>query len=197
MPADLWQRAASFAARAHRHQLRKDNQTPYAAHPFRVAMTVAQVFGCDDERALAIALLHDTIEDTATDFEDLAESFGREVAAGVAALTKHATLPEPERERDYDARLARADWRCRLVKLADTFDNLSDHASRADGAEVAKVAGKARRAIALAAPDAADHPPVARGIAALRALLRRLGPSVTAGRRSTRRPRSRPAARGR
>ena len=35
-----WQKAASAAARFHRHQFRKDGATPYVAHPFRVAMTV-------------------------------------------------------------------------------------------------------------------------------------------------------------
>ena len=43
--ARLWQQAASFAARFHRHQTRKDGLTPYIAHPFRVAMTVRDIFG--------------------------------------------------------------------------------------------------------------------------------------------------------
>src|SRR5947207_14097454 len=84
--------AASFAARAHRHQLRKDNQTPYAAHPFRVCLIVRHVFGFDDPKALAAALLHDTIEDTTTDRDDLIEQFGAEVAEWVAALTKDNRL---------------------------------------------------------------------------------------------------------
>ena len=37
--------AVSFAARAHRHQLRKDGQTPYAAHGFRACLIVRHVFG--------------------------------------------------------------------------------------------------------------------------------------------------------
>jgi len=49
----LWQKAASFAARAHAGQVRKDGRTPYVAHPFRVAMTVRDVFGVEDEVALA------------------------------------------------------------------------------------------------------------------------------------------------
>jgi (p)ppGpp synthase/HD superfamily hydrolase len=52
-----------------------------------VALTVRQVFGVDDEVALAAALLHDTIEDATTDYDDLIEAFGREVAEAVAALT--------------------------------------------------------------------------------------------------------------
>ena len=64
-----------------RHQLRKDGQTPYAAHPFRVCLVVRHVFGLDDPDFLAAALLHDTIEDTTTDFYDVAEKFSPTVAA--------------------------------------------------------------------------------------------------------------------
>lgn len=71
------QEAASFAARAHRHQVRKDGRTPYTAHPFRVCLVVRHVFGHDDPRMLQAALLHDTIEDTTTDYDDLAERLRR------------------------------------------------------------------------------------------------------------------------
>jgi len=63
--------AVSFAGRAHQGQLRKDRQTPYACHPFRVALIVRHAFGVDDPEVLAAAVLHDTIEDTTTDFDDL------------------------------------------------------------------------------------------------------------------------------
>src|SRR6476660_6714705 len=86
--------AASFAARAHRHQLRKDGQTPYAAHPFRVCLIVRHVFGIDDPDTLTAALLHDTIEDTTTDFDDLEKQFGVKVAGWVAALTQDKRLPD-------------------------------------------------------------------------------------------------------
>ena len=63
--------AAAFAARAHRNQWRKDGQTPYVSHVFRVCLTVRQLFGVDDDDVLTAALLHDTIEDTDTDFDDI------------------------------------------------------------------------------------------------------------------------------
>ena len=56
-PFALVAEAVSFAARAHRHQVRKDGQTPYAAHPFRACLVVRQVFGIDDPVALAAAVL--------------------------------------------------------------------------------------------------------------------------------------------
>ncbi|MEM7756149.1 MAG: HD domain-containing protein [Planctomycetota bacterium] len=122
----LWYDAAAFSAWAHRHDVRKDGHTPYAAHPFRVAMTVRTVFGVDDEVAIAAAMLHDVIEDTPCDYDDVSSRFGDEVAGIVAALTKNMLLPEAERERDYDERLALADWRAVLIKLADAYDNLLD-----------------------------------------------------------------------
>ena len=94
-----WQRAASFAARAHDGQLRKDGRTPYVSHPFRVAMTVRHIFGIDDEVALCVALLHDTIEDTTTDYDDLSREFGPEVAEAVACLTKDKRLYERPLDR--------------------------------------------------------------------------------------------------
>ncbi len=119
----LWQLAASYAARAHNHQYRKDKKTPFVAHPFRVAMVLRDIFGCDDEVAIATALLHDTIEDTRTDFDDIHKRFGRDVAECVAIMTKNMLLIEEEREKDYDNRLAKGPWQARIVKLADVYDN--------------------------------------------------------------------------
>ncbi len=107
---------------------------------------------------LAAALLHDTIEDTTTDYDDLAERFGTDVADCVAALTKNATLPEQEREAEYDERLAKAGWRAKLIKLADTYDNLMDaRASGHDRARLDKHLEKCRRALHLARADGASN----------------------------------------
>lgn len=170
--AHPWQRATAFAARVHQHQLRKDGRTPYASHAYRVAMTVVLIFGCHDEVAITAALLHDTIEDTTTDFEDIEENFGLEVARIVAALTKSMLLPEHMREADYDVRLARADWRARLVKLADTYDNFMDKAELSPQKRRSLI-GKCRRAIKLAKPDAKRHPESRRAITAVEGLLRK------------------------
>jgi (p)ppGpp synthase/HD superfamily hydrolase len=118
--------AVAFTARAHQGQLRKDKQTPYASHPFRVCLVLRHVFGIDDPEALTAAVLHDTIEDTTTDYDDLAEQFGPQVAGWVAALSKDTRLPEEEREQAYRAGLAKADWQVKVCKLGDIFDNLVD-----------------------------------------------------------------------
>ena len=118
--------AVAFAARAHRGQTRKDGETPYASHVFRVCLVLRHVFGIEDAQALMAAVLHDTIEDTTTDFDDLEETFGPEVARWVAALSKDKRLPEHEREAAYVQRLAEAPWQVKLCKLADIFDNVMD-----------------------------------------------------------------------
>ncbi len=173
MPSHLWQPAASYAAWAHEHAYRKDGKTPYVAHTFRVAMTVRDVFGCDDEAALAGALLHDTIEDTPVDFDDIDKRFGREVAQIVAALTKDMRLVEPEREKAYDEQLMAAGWKAKLVKLADTYDNLSDRLDQGkEGTGLRKLRIRCDRSIAIAQTEP-DNELLARGIGHVRALLER------------------------
>ena len=142
----LFHRAVSFAARAHRHQLRKDGATPYVAHPVRVAFTLLTIFGIDDEQALAAAALHDTIEDTTTDFDDLAAEFGPEVARFVAALTKDARLPEEEREKTFFEVLDRSPWQVRGIKMADSYDNVLDGGNKISPE---KTLAKAKKALAL------------------------------------------------
>jgi len=162
----LWQKAASMSARCHQNQLRKDRVTPYCAHPFRVAMIVRHIFEVDDEVALAGALLHDVIEDTDTDFDDVEEECGLEVAEIVAALTKNMSLRKPIREKKYDEQLAAAPWQARLVKLADVYDNICDSEA---GDMRRRALEKGPRAIACAGDD---HASIAAAIKHLEALMR-------------------------
>ncbi|MBP9865656.1 MAG: bifunctional (p)ppGpp synthetase/guanosine-3',5'-bis(diphosphate) 3'-pyrophosphohydrolase [Candidatus Omnitrophica bacterium] len=118
--------AAAFSARAHLGQYRRDGITPYASHPFRVCFILRHLFKVKDEEALAAALLHDTLEDTATDFEDLEKIFGTKVAHWALLLSKDRRLPEVQREKDYIRQLAGAPDEVKLAKLADIYDNLTD-----------------------------------------------------------------------
>src|SRR5262245_28707033 len=118
--------AAAFAARKHQHHFRKDDKTPYVSHVFRVCLIVRDLFGFNDPRMLCTALLHDTVEDTTTDFDDVAERFSPEIAHWVALLSKDKRLPESEREAAYVKGLQSAPWQVQACKLADVYDNLSD-----------------------------------------------------------------------
>jgi len=91
-----------------------------------VCLVARDIFGISDPRVLMTALLHDTVEDTTTDFDDLEEHFGREIAQWVAFLSKDKRLREQEREQAYMDNLAKAPWQVLACKLADIFDNLMD-----------------------------------------------------------------------
>src|SRR5438105_15302357 len=118
--------AVSFAARAHRGQLRKDGRTPYASHPFRVCLVLRHVFGIDDPAILTAAVLHDTIEDTTTDFDDIEERFGSEIAGWLALLSKDKRQQDEARQRDYCDHCRSAPWQVKICNLADIYDNLTD-----------------------------------------------------------------------
>lgn len=126
---ELLLNAISFATRAHKGQFRKDNETPYVSHVFRVCITLRHVFGVDDERILAAAVLHDTIEDTTTDFDDLNKAFGHEIATWVGLLSKDKRMIEDQREKAYFERLKSAPLEVKLIKLADLHDNIVDSSS--------------------------------------------------------------------
>ena len=117
--------AVSLAARAHKNQMRKDDKTPYMAHPFRVMLIVRHIFGIEDPHTLMAAVLHDTLEDTTTDWDDL-HGFGEDVGNFVATLTKDKRRPEPKREEIYKAALSKSPPQVQICKLADVFDNLMD-----------------------------------------------------------------------
>ena len=162
---NLWHEAAAMAARVHHNQSRKDEEeTPYFSHPARVALTVAVKFGCTDDDILAAAFLHDVLEDTLVDYDDLLRKFDKEIADTVAALSKDSRLVEPERERRYDEELSKAGWKTKLIKLADVYDNLSD----APNDKIRhKMLEKAERALGLAKND----PELEKASAELKALV--------------------------
>src|SRR5512132_2630998 len=88
----------SFAAHKHRDQRRKDAEaSPYINHPIALAEVLAGEGGVTDLEVLAAALLHDTIEDTATTLEELREQFGERIAGMVAEVTDDKDLPKADR----------------------------------------------------------------------------------------------------
>lgn len=137
--------AEEFARWKHQHQFRRDGVTPYVEHPKAVMRIVRDEFGIADVDTLAAALLHDTIEDTATDYDEVAERFGSRVADYVAVLTKDKRLPEERREKTYFAQLAKAPLAARLCKIADSLHNVRD----SDAGHRPKAARKARKLLQI------------------------------------------------
>ena len=124
-------KALAFAAHKHRDQRRKDAQaSPYINHPIALADLLVNEGGVTDVEVLCAALLHDTVEDTATTPQELAEAFGSRVAGIVAEVTDDKKLPKAERKRLQIEHAAGLSPEAKLVKLADKICNLRDVAHR-------------------------------------------------------------------
>jgi GTP diphosphokinase / guanosine-3',5'-bis(diphosphate) 3'-diphosphatase len=122
--------AVAFAAYKHRRQRRKDLEaSPYINHPIALARVLSVEAGLSDAALLAAAVLHDTLEDTETTFEELKERFGAGVASVVLEVTDDKTLPKKERKRLQVQHAARISRRAKLVKLADKICNVRDVAA--------------------------------------------------------------------
>jgi guanosine-3',5'-bis(diphosphate) 3'-pyrophosphohydrolase len=79
------EKALEYSIEAHKTQRRKSGE-PYVIHPILVASIVASI--TNDESMAISALLHDVVEDTDADIEDVARLFGSDVAHLVGGLTK-------------------------------------------------------------------------------------------------------------
>ncbi len=126
MDYTLFAKAIAFACEQHRGQKRSeaDGEIDYVVHPIRVAEHVRQLAGVNDVEILCAAVLHDTIEDSGTRYDELAAAFGDRVAQIVAELTNDSRLPKKARHEDMIRRLATASREAKLIKLADRYDNL-------------------------------------------------------------------------
>jgi guanosine-3',5'-bis(diphosphate) 3'-pyrophosphohydrolase len=120
-------KAYVYAMTAHGKQFRASGD-PYFAHPLEVAAILTDLKL--DVPTIVTALLHDTIEDTLTTYEDIKEKFGEEIANLVDGVTKLSQL-EVFSERTKQAENFRklmlaitSDIRVLLVKLADRLHNM-------------------------------------------------------------------------
>ena len=114
---DMISKASQMAYRAHSGQFRRDGVTPYIRHPEDVAKRVG-----DDPIAVAVAWLHDVLEDSSFTLKDLLErGIPPEVVDAVYILTHRRDI----KYEDYIAVIARHPI-ARKVKIADILSNLSD-----------------------------------------------------------------------
>lgn len=118
-----------FVAQAHKEQKLPGSDLPYLVHLSNVAMEVITAIaqeseGIDSDLAMQAALLHDSIEDTELNYEDVQREFGTAIADGVLALTKNETLPKAEQMLDSLQRIKLQPREIGMVKLADRITNL-------------------------------------------------------------------------
>jgi len=134
-PKPLTIKALELSMTAHDGQFRKSGE-PYIVHPILVAAITAYFSG--DEIMVQAALLHDVVEDTFFDIEDLKREFGDDVAHMVEGLTKIVEIRDEELvSSDSDERLINSaltfrkmlvasikDIRVLVIKLCDRLHNM-------------------------------------------------------------------------
>lgn len=121
-------RALAFATDKHAGQtwtLPGGALVPYIKHPIGVAKLIADA-GVTDAEVLAGALLHDTVEDTATTFEEIRDVFGEKVEMYVREVTDDGTLRKDAKKMEQIERVSKASDGGKLIKIADKIFNLSD-----------------------------------------------------------------------
>jgi (p)ppGpp synthase/HD superfamily hydrolase len=118
-------RAYHFAATRHVNQRRKgETAEPYINHLTEVADLVAEATVGADLDLIIAAVLHDTVEDTATTTGELEHLFGARVAGLVAEMTDDKSLPKAERKRQQVEHARHASPEAKTIKLADKTANL-------------------------------------------------------------------------
>ena len=119
----LLAKAFDFAAQKHIDQRRKGaNAEPYINHPAEVAHILAASGA--SLATVAAGMLHDTIEDTETTYEELKREFGENIADIVRECSDDKSLPKAERKRlQAETALHKSD-EARQVKIADKISNL-------------------------------------------------------------------------
>ena len=153
---ELLIRAFQFAADAHEGQVRRSGEE-FIRHPWNVAKNCAELRL--DEQTIAAALLHDTVEDTGVELDQIKDEFGEEIAQLVEGVTKLTRIQFQSREQaeaeNYRKMIVAMadDPRVIPIKLADRLHNMrtirciraSTTRSRRSSASVARTVTRTSR----------------------------------------------------
>ena len=126
---ELIDKAFKIANEAHWNMRRKSGE-PYVIHPISVAKIVNQEIGLG-AKSIAVALLHDVVEDTDYSLEDIEREFGSKIASLIDGLTKISGTYNKENSSSLQAENFRKmlltlsdDLRVILIKIADRLHNM-------------------------------------------------------------------------
>ena len=125
---ELFDKAITFAVKAHSGDYRKGTQTPYIVHPIEAAAIVATM--TNDENVLAGAVLHDVVEDTDYTVDDIRNEFGEEVAKLVASESEDKRRDRPAeatwkiRKQETLEHLKGATIETKMITLGDKLSNI-------------------------------------------------------------------------
>ncbi len=145
--------AAELAARRHNGMARKGRgNEPYINHLAEVANLLAAVTDGADAELVAAGWLHDTIEDTETTREELAQKFSARVADLVVEVTDDMLLPKPVRRERQIADAPHKSPGAKLIKIADKISNIRarivPHPSPDERGDLADYAAWAEKVVA-------------------------------------------------
>ena len=124
---EIVKKAYEFAEKVHKGTKRASGEL-FIEHPLSVAYMLCELKL--DSSTIAAALLHDVVEDTSTDLDEIKKEFGEEIAMLVDGVTKISQIKfESKEQRDYEdiRRMLLAttkDIRILMIKLADKLHNM-------------------------------------------------------------------------
>src|SRR5437868_3734499 len=117
--------AANLAAHRHNGMARKGRgNEPYINHLAEVASILAEVTDGADAELVAAGWLHDSVEDTGTTRDELAQKFGARVAALVVEVTDDMSLSKSARRQKQIADAPHKSPGAKLIKIADKISNI-------------------------------------------------------------------------
>ncbi len=114
--------AIEFATIKHGNQKRKGTDIPYIVHPMEV-MQILTENDCD-ENIIVAGILHDTLEDTETEIEEIKEKFGNRVAELVACESEDKSKTWEERKQATIEHLMHCPDDVAVCCLGDKLSNL-------------------------------------------------------------------------
>lgn len=124
---DLFIKALRFASDKHMTHRRKGcDSVPYINHLIKVAEILYTIGDENNEEILAAAILHDTLEDTDTTFEELNSIFGTRIAELVREVTDDMSLSYEDRKRHQIKNAIFISNDARKLKIADKISNIKD-----------------------------------------------------------------------
>ncbi|MDI4236428.1 HD domain-containing protein [Bradyrhizobium sp. Arg237L] len=152
-PIRLVSEAAELAARRHNGMARKGRgKEPYINHLAEVANLLATATDGADAELVAAGWLHDTVEDTETTREELAQKFSERVAGLVVEVTDDMSLPKPQRRQKQIEDAPHKSPDAKMIKIADKISNtrarIVPNPSREERDDLADYAAWAEKVVA-------------------------------------------------
>lgn len=156
----MWKKAVDFANRYHtkagQYRIDKNGEKiPYITHIYEVMRILTNEANITSDKVLTVAALHDVIEDTECTFEDVAKTFGEDIAEAVQLLSRNEGQPFDE----YAEKIFTSEkfpW-LGSVKLADRIHNMRTYPETKDYGKIKYKYDETLRAVT---PYAEKHSPI-------------------------------------